>query len=43
MGRHTQFRELDLQGFRKAMELNIEALNRATANTAPEQLRMHMC
>lgn len=43
MGRHTQFRELDLKGFRAAMELNIEALNRATANIAPEQLRMHMC
>jgi 5-methyltetrahydropteroyltriglutamate--homocysteine methyltransferase len=43
MGRHTQFRELDLKGFRKAMELNIEALNRATANIAPDRLRMHMC
>jgi 5-methyltetrahydropteroyltriglutamate--homocysteine methyltransferase len=43
MGRHTQFRELDLAGFRKAMELNIAALNRATANIAPERLRMHMC
>lgn len=43
MGRHTQFRELDLKGFRAAMELNIEALNRATANIPPERLRMHMC
>ena len=43
MGRHTQFRELDLAGFRKAMELNIAALNHATANIAPERLRMHMC
>jgi 5-methyltetrahydropteroyltriglutamate--homocysteine methyltransferase len=43
MGRHTQFRELDLSGFRDKMALNIEALNRATANIAPEQLRMHMC
>ena len=43
MGRHTQFRELDLKGFRAAMELNIAALNHATANIAPEQLRMHMC
>lgn len=43
MGRHTQFRELDLNGFRDKMALNIEALNRATANIAPEQLRMHMC
>jgi 5-methyltetrahydropteroyltriglutamate--homocysteine methyltransferase len=43
MGRHTQFRELDLSGFRDKMAMNIEALNRATANIAPEQLRMHMC
>jgi 5-methyltetrahydropteroyltriglutamate--homocysteine methyltransferase len=43
MGRHTQFRTLDLNGFREAMELNIAALNHATANIAPERLRMHMC
>ena len=43
MGRHTQFRELDLSGFRDKMAMNIEALNRATANIPPEQLRMHMC
>ncbi|MFN3450625.1 MAG: cobalamin-independent methionine synthase II family protein [Sphingorhabdus sp.] len=43
MGRHTQFRELDLSGFRDKMALNIEALNRATANIPTEQLRMHMC
>src|SRR5688572_2617072 len=28
MGRHTQFKDLDLNGFREAMELNIEAMNR---------------
>lgn len=43
MGRHTQFRDRDLKGFREAMELNIEALNRATANIPPERMRMHMC
>jgi 5-methyltetrahydropteroyltriglutamate--homocysteine methyltransferase len=43
MGRHTQFRELDLKGFRDRMALNIEALNRATANIPPEKLRMHLC
>lgn len=43
MGRHTQFRELDLSGFRDRMALNIEALNRATANIAPDRLRMHLC
>ncbi|UUL83682.1 cobalamin-independent methionine synthase II family protein [Sphingomonas qomolangmaensis] len=43
MGRHTQFRELSLSQFRDRMMLNIEALNRATANIPVEQLRMHMC
>jgi 5-methyltetrahydropteroyltriglutamate--homocysteine methyltransferase len=43
MGRHTQFRTLDLAGFRDRMALNIEALNRATANIPPDAMRMHLC
>jgi len=43
MGRHTQFRELTLSQFRDRMMLNIEALNRATANIPETQLRMHLC
>jgi len=43
MGRHTQFRELDLAGFRERMELNVEALNRALVNIPAEQVRMHLC
>jgi len=43
MGRHTQFRELTLSQFRDRIMLNIEALNRATANIPPERLRMHLC
>lgn len=43
MGRHTQFRELTLSQFRDRMMLNIEAINRATANIPETQLRMHMC
>lgn len=43
MGRHTQFRDLTLSQFRDRMMLNIEAINRATANIPAEQLRMHMC
>jgi 5-methyltetrahydropteroyltriglutamate--homocysteine methyltransferase len=43
MGRHTQFRDLDLAGFRKAMELNIEALNRSLVNIPPNKVRMHLC
>lgn len=43
MGRHTQFRELSLSQFRDRIMLNIEALNRATANIPESQLRMHVC
>ena len=43
MGRHTQFRDLTLSQFRDRMMLNIEAINRATANIPETQLRMHMC
>jgi 5-methyltetrahydropteroyltriglutamate--homocysteine methyltransferase len=43
MGRHTQFRDLTLAQFRDRMMLNIEAINRATANIPETQLRMHMC
>ena len=43
MGRHSQFRELDLAGFRDEMELNVEALNRALVNIPAGQVRMHLC
>jgi 5-methyltetrahydropteroyltriglutamate--homocysteine methyltransferase len=43
MGRHSQFTNLDLKGFRDMMALNIEALNRAVVNIPAEQLRMHLC
>ncbi|MFN3288567.1 MAG: epoxyalkane--coenzyme M transferase, partial [Sphingomonadaceae bacterium] len=43
MGRHTQFRELDLKGFLASIELNIAALNHATRNIPPEAMRMHLC
>src|SRR5947208_2142721 len=43
MGRHTQFRDLDLAGFRERMEVNIEALNRALVNIPAGQVRMHLC
>lgn len=43
MGRHTQYAHLDLKGFRERMALHVEAINRATANIAPEQMRMHVC
>jgi 5-methyltetrahydropteroyltriglutamate--homocysteine methyltransferase len=43
MGRHVQYADLDLSGFRKKMQLHIEALNHAVRNIPAEQLRMHMC
>lgn len=43
MGRHTQYRELTVAGFRSRMELHIEALNRALVNIPPEKVRMHLC
>jgi 5-methyltetrahydropteroyltriglutamate--homocysteine methyltransferase len=43
MGRHVQYAELDLAGFRKRIALHIEALNHAVANIPAERLRMHLC
>ena len=43
MGRHIQFASLDLAAFRKMARLHVEALNQATANVPPEQLRLHVC
>jgi len=43
MGRHIQYADLDLKAFRKRIQLHIEALNHATRNIPPEQLRMHLC
>jgi 5-methyltetrahydropteroyltriglutamate--homocysteine methyltransferase len=43
MGRHTQFANLDVKGFREKMELHIEALNRALFNIPAEKVRMHLC
>lgn len=43
MGRHTQFASLSLGEFRREMELNVEALNRALVNIPAERVRMHLC
>jgi 5-methyltetrahydropteroyltriglutamate--homocysteine methyltransferase len=43
MGRHSQFADLDLNGFRERMELHVEALNRALVNVPAERVRMHVC
>jgi 5-methyltetrahydropteroyltriglutamate--homocysteine methyltransferase len=43
MGRHIQFADRSLTDFRKEAQLNIEALNHATANIDPDLLKMHVC
>ncbi|WP_028060774.1 cobalamin-independent methionine synthase II family protein [Candidatus Solirubrobacter pratensis] len=43
MGRHIQFADRSLEQFRDEARLNVEALNHATANIAPERMRMHVC
>jgi 5-methyltetrahydropteroyltriglutamate--homocysteine methyltransferase len=43
MGRHITFADLDLAGFRKMARLHVEALNHATRNIPPEQMRLHLC
>jgi len=43
MGKHIRYHDVDLKTFRKAAQLNIEALNHAVANIPPGQLRMHVC
>jgi 5-methyltetrahydropteroyltriglutamate--homocysteine methyltransferase len=43
MGRHIQFNDASLEEFRRQAQLNVEALNHATRNIPPEQMRMHLC
>jgi 5-methyltetrahydropteroyltriglutamate--homocysteine methyltransferase len=43
MARHTGYQDLGEAQFLKLAEANVEALNAATANIAPETMRMHVC
>ena len=43
MGRHIQYAALDLAEFRKRIGLHVAALNHATRNIPPEQMRLHLC
>jgi 5-methyltetrahydropteroyltriglutamate--homocysteine methyltransferase len=43
MGRHMQFQNLSVAEFRRQAEIHVAALNHATRNIPPEQMRMHMC
>ena len=43
MARHTGFQDLSEGEFLKLAAANVEALNAATADIAPEKMRMHVC
>ena len=43
MSRHTGYQDATEEEFLRVAEANVEALNTATANIAPEQMRMHIC
>ncbi|MBV8854472.1 MAG: cobalamin-independent methionine synthase II family protein [Sinobacteraceae bacterium] len=43
MSRHTGFQHLSEEDFLKVAAANVEALNAATADIPPRQLRMHIC
>jgi len=43
MGRHTGYKDLSMGDFRARAEKNVEALNHATRNIAPEKMRLHLC
>jgi 5-methyltetrahydropteroyltriglutamate--homocysteine methyltransferase len=43
MGRHIQYADLDLAAYRRRIGLHVAALNHATQNIPPEQMRLHLC
>jgi 5-methyltetrahydropteroyltriglutamate--homocysteine methyltransferase len=43
MSAHTGYQDQTQAEFLKTIEANVEALNEATRNIAPEQMRMHVC
>ena len=43
MSRHTGYQDMSEAEFLRTIAANVEALNTATANIAPEQMRMHVC
>jgi 5-methyltetrahydropteroyltriglutamate--homocysteine methyltransferase len=43
LGRHTKYRDASVATFLTAAHRNVEAINRATRNIAPDQMRLHIC
>ena len=42
-GWNNQFRDLNLEEFRKVVDMHLEVLNSAVADIPPEQMRLHLC
>ncbi len=43
MSRHTGYQDMDEAEFLRTIAANVDALNAATANIAPDKMRMHIC
>ncbi|WP_246021744.1 cobalamin-independent methionine synthase II family protein [Alteraurantiacibacter aquimixticola] len=43
MSRHTGYQDMSEAEFLATIQANVDALNEATANIPPEQMRMHVC
>jgi 5-methyltetrahydropteroyltriglutamate--homocysteine methyltransferase len=43
MGRHAQYADLSVAGFRDKVALHVEALNEAVRNIDADQVRLHLC
>nr|WP_295662033.1 cobalamin-independent methionine synthase II family protein [Polymorphobacter sp.] len=43
MSRHTGYQDMDEPEFLRTIAANVDALNAATANIAPDKMRMHIC
>jgi 5-methyltetrahydropteroyltriglutamate--homocysteine methyltransferase len=43
LGRHLEFADLSMSGFRGAIELHVEALNHALEGIDPDRVRIHVC
>jgi len=43
MSRHTGYQDMTEDEFLATIRANVDALNQATADIAPEQMRMHVC
>ena len=43
MSHNSEFSDLSIPDFKKVIGMHVEALNHATANIAPDRMRMHLC